>query len=81
MLLKGKALISLFSVKRHKFMRIPQARRSHAPAKSQVVVCEGRDGSLAIAHRVRALRWQEIRPLAKPRDPEVRPFGSQPALR
>ena len=32
MLLKGKAVIALFSAKLHKFMCIPQVRRSHAPA-------------------------------------------------
>ncbi|MGD1156622.1 MAG: hypothetical protein ABSA41_12415 [Terriglobia bacterium] len=56
MLLKGKDVIALFSAKRHKFTPIPQVRRSDAPAKSQVVSCEGRDGSLAIEYRGVALR-------------------------
>jgi len=60
MLVKRNVLIALFSPKRHWFLRIPQARRSDAPAKSQGVVYEGRDGSLAIEYRGRALRWQEI---------------------
>jgi hypothetical protein len=54
-------------------LRILQARRSDAPAKSQVVACEGRDGSLAIEHRGRALRWQEIPALGrKPGDLQAR---------
>jgi hypothetical protein len=75
MLLKGKALIALFSAKLHKFMRIPLVRRSDAPTKSQVVVCEGRDGSLVIEYRGRALRWQEIPPPPRPSVQETTPPG------
>ncbi len=49
MLLKGKAVITLSSAKLHKFLRIPQARRSDAPAKSQVVVCGGRGGAWLVS--------------------------------
>ncbi|MBZ5669008.1 MAG: hypothetical protein LAO04_04690 [Acidobacteriia bacterium] len=65
MLLKGKDVIALVSAKRRRFLRIPQVRRSDAPAKSQVEVCEGRDGTLAIEYRGCALRWQEIPPPAR----------------
>jgi hypothetical protein len=35
MLLKGKALIALFSPKWHKFLRIPRVRRSGAPPQHE----------------------------------------------
>ena len=56
MLLKGKDVIALFAAKLDRFMRIPQVRRSDAPAKSQVVSCEGRDACVAIEYRGVALR-------------------------
>jgi hypothetical protein len=46
MLLKRNVLIVLFSPKWHRFLLIPQVRRHCAPAKSRVVVREGRGRSL-----------------------------------
>ncbi len=43
------------------------------PAPGQVLVCEGRHGSLAIEYRGRSLRWQEISAPAKPSGAEARP--------
>jgi transposase len=42
------------------------AQSQGAPAQDKVLVCEGRDGNIAIEYRGRALRWQEI---AAPRKP------------
>jgi hypothetical protein len=55
MLLKGKQVIALFSPRLHKFMRIPQVRRSDAPAKSQVLVCEVKGGTGAWRSNVEAV--------------------------
>jgi hypothetical protein len=63
MLLKGKAVIELFSAKLHKFTRIPQARRSDGSAKSQVVVCEGRDGRQATEGELRVAPCTQFSPL------------------
>lgn len=48
----------------NRFFQLEAQSRHYAPAKGQVVVCEGRDGSLGIEYRGRALRWQEIPPPA-----------------
>ena len=78
MLLKGKVVIALFSPKWHRFLRIPQPRRSDATATSPVVVCEGRDGSLAIECQARALRWQEM-PARGRKPPDVQARAGAPA--
>jgi transposase len=41
-------------------------QRGKAPARSKVLVCEGRHGSLAIEYRGRPLSWREIPAPAKP---------------
>jgi hypothetical protein len=51
----------------NRFFQLEPQSRHYAPAKGQVVVCEGREGSLAIEYRGRALRWQQIPPPARPR--------------
>ena len=61
----------------NRFFQLERQRRHYAPAKSQVVVCEGRDGSLAIEYRGRALHWQEIPPPARPSGQEARPPGQR----
>jgi hypothetical protein len=48
----------------NRFFQLEAQSRHYAPAKGQVVVCEGRDGSLGIEYRGRALGWQEIPPPA-----------------
>jgi len=47
------------------FQLQPQSHR-HAPARSKVLVCEGRHGSIAIEYRGQGLRWEEIPAPAKP---------------
>src|SRR5215470_5674525 len=55
----------------NRFFQLEPQNRHYAPAKSQVLVCEARDGSLAIEYRGRALRWQEIAPPARPRSEQA----------
>ena len=42
------------------FFQLQPQSHHYAPAKSQVVVCESRGGSVTVEYRGRALRWQEI---------------------
>ncbi len=46
------------------FQLMPQSQ-NYAPARSKVLVCEGRHGQITIEYRGRALRWQEIPAPAK----------------
>ena len=55
----------------NRFFQLQRQRRHYAPAKGQVVVCEGRDGSIVIEYRGRAVPWQEIPPPARPRAQEA----------
>ncbi len=48
------------------FQLEPPQSRHYAPAKSKLLVCEGRHGRIAIEYRGRALRWQEIPAPARP---------------
>jgi transposase len=50
----------------NRFFQLQPQSRHYAPAKGKVVVCEGREGNLAIEYRGRELRWEEISPPAKP---------------
>lgn len=50
----------------NRFFQLQPQSRHYAPAKSTVVVCEGRHGHIAIEYRGRALRWQEIPAPARP---------------
>ena len=59
----------------NRFFQLQPQSRHYAPAKGQVVVWEGRDGSLAIEYRGYALRWQEIPAPARPRVWEAAPAG------
>src|SRR5215470_6314151 len=47
------------------FQLQPQSHR-HAPARSKVLVCEGRHGSIAIEYPGQGRRWEEIPAPAKP---------------
>jgi transposase len=64
----------------NRFFQLAPQSRCYAPAKGRVVVCEGRDGSLAIEYRGRAVAWQEIAAPARVNVPETRP-ASAPAPR
>ena len=70
--LESERVISADWVVRYenRFFQLEPQSRHYAPAKGKVLVCEGRDGSLVIEYRGRALRWQEIPAPAKPRGPE-----------
>lgn len=50
----------------NRFFQLQPQSHHYAPARGEVVVCEGRHGSIAIEYRGRALRWQEIPAPAKP---------------
>ena len=56
-----------------RFFQLQRQRRYYAPAKGKVVVCEGRDGSLAIEYRGHGVVWREIPAPAKPSIPEAKP--------
>jgi len=49
--------------------------RAYAPAEGQVMVCEGRLGSIAIEYRGRALWYREIPAPARPMEGEKKPAG------
>jgi transposase len=61
----------------NRFFQLEPQSRHYAPAKGQVLVCEGREGKLAIEYRGRALRWQEIAPPPRPRGED--PIAPHPA--
>jgi len=50
----------------NRFFQLEPQSRHYPPAKSKVLVCEGRHGSLAIEYRGRTLPWEEIPAPAKP---------------
>ena len=49
----------------NRFFQIESGNRNYAPAQSKVLVCEGRQGSLGLEYRGRALRFREIPAPAK----------------
>lgn len=61
----------------NRFLQIQPQSQHYAPSKGKVLVCEGRDGSLGIEYRGRALRWEEILPPAPPKGQETRPRGQR----
>ncbi len=66
-----------------RFFQLEPQNRYYAPAKSKVLVCEGRHGGIAIEYRGRALPWQEIpapaRPKGQPTSSAVE-RGAKPSL-
>jgi hypothetical protein len=56
------------------FQLAPQSRHG-ASAQDKVLVCEGRQGNIAIEYRGRALRWEEIAAPAKPIEIKSQPAG------
>ena len=61
----------------NRFFQLEPQSRHYAPAQGKVLVCEGREGSLAIQYRGRALPWQEIQPPANRRAQEARSPGER----
>jgi hypothetical protein len=59
----------------NRFFQLQPQSHPYAPAKSQAVVCESRDGSLTIEYRGRALRWEEIPAPAKALSLEATELG------
>jgi transposase len=58
-----------------------QLETHHAPARSKVLVCEGRHGGIAIEYRGQALRGKEIPAPVKPRVESERQRGPVPEVR
>jgi transposase len=50
----------------NRYFQLQPQSQHHAPARSKVLVCEGRRGSMAIEYRGHALRWEEIPAPRKP---------------
>ena len=50
----------------NRYFQLQTQSHRHAPARSKVLVCEGRHGSIAIEYRGQGLRWEEIPAPAKP---------------
>jgi transposase len=44
----------------NRFFQLEAQSRNYAPARDKVLVCEGRQGSLTLEYRGRALSWREI---------------------
>ena len=57
----------------NRFFQLEPESRNYAPARAKVGVCEGREGSLAIEYRGRAVRWREIAVPVPPRVAELKP--------
>jgi hypothetical protein len=50
----------------NRFFQLEPQRRNYAPARSKVLACEGRHGTMAIEYRGGPLCWREIAAPAKP---------------
>jgi hypothetical protein len=59
----------------NRFFQLQPQSHHYAPVKSQVAVCESRDGSVTIEYRGRALRWEEIPAPAKAIGQEATELG------
>jgi transposase len=57
----------------NRFFQLQRQSRNYAPARSQVLVCEGRHGKITIEYRGRELEWREIPAPAKPCELPVQP--------
>ena len=64
----------------NRFFQLERQRQNYAPARSKVLVCEGRYGGLAIEYRGRSLRWQEIVAPAKPQVLETTTSNARPRV-
>ncbi len=68
----------------NRFFQLQPQSHHYAPAQGKVLVCEGRDGSIAIEYRGHALPWREIQPPASPSAQDPSPLeesGVTPATR
>jgi transposase len=69
--LESKRVVSEDWVVRYdnRYFQLEPQNRHGAPARSQVLVCEGRYGSIHIEYRSRAIGWKEIGAPVKPQLP------------
>src|SRR5215472_7855536 len=58
----------------NRFFQLEPQSRNYAPARSQVLVCEGRHGAITIEYRGQTLRFREI---PAPRKPPVLDAGEK----
>ena len=65
----------------NRYFQLEPQSRHHAPARSKVLVCEGRHGGLAIEYRGQALRWEGIPAPCQPRVESERKRGALPVVR
>jgi transposase len=63
----------------NRYFQLESERRHSASAQSQVLVCEGRHGSIGIEYRGRALGWEEIAAPVKPQ-PTAEAVGARVAV-
>ena len=54
----------------NRFLQV-ERQSGHAPARSQVQVCEWPDGRLAVHYRARAVAWRELAALPVPASPTI----------
>jgi transposase len=64
----------------NRFFQIEPQNRTYAPARSKVLVCEGRHRSLAIEYRSRGLRFREIPAPAKSQAVQSAVTGARPRV-
>ena len=64
----------------NRFFQLEPESRHYAPARAQVVVCEGREGRVGIEYRGHAVPWREIAPPARPRVPAAKRTVPTPPL-
>ena len=63
----------------NRYFQLEPQNRHYPPARSKVLVCEGRDGSVSMEYRGRALGWKEIAAPVKPR-PKGEAVSVRPVL-
>ena len=61
----------------NRFFQLQRQSWHYAPARSRVLVCEGRHGNITIEYRGRELDWREIPAPAKPCELDVKPAQKQ----
>jgi hypothetical protein len=61
------------------YFQLERQSRHYAPARSKVLVCEGRHGGIRIEYRGRALGWKQIAAPLKP-PPRVEALGARVAV-
>jgi transposase len=65
----------------NRFFQLQEQSRNYAPARSKVLVCEGRHGNLTIEYRGRALPFQEISAPIRPQVEASRAGSCAPCAR